>query len=328
MSKVNKKDHPKIGVVIPAFRVKNQILHVLNSLDKAITHICVVDDACPEGSGKYVENNCDDDRVVVLYNQNNAGVGGAVKEGYRYFLEHEVDVVIKIDGDGQMDSRLIPQLVTPILNGEADYTKGNRFYSLQSVQTMPKIRLIGNIVLSFLSKAASGYWNIFDPNNGFLAINSSVLRQLDLNQISNRYFFESDMLFRLNLIRAKVVDIPMTAHYGDERSNLSIWKALFEFPYKHLRNLIRRIFVTYFIRDFSIPSIQLTLGVLFTFMGSVIGIHNYLRSQELGISTAPGTLILFALLMFIGVQLLMSFVSHDIQNVPTRPVSRDLDLFQ
>ncbi len=305
--------------------MRNQILEVLSSLSDDVTHICVVDDACPDGTGDYVEKNFKDKRLVVLRNPLNAGVGGAVKKGYEHLLRQDVDVVVKLDGDGQMDSRHIPHLVSPILSGEADYTKGNRFYSMDGFSSMPKIRLIGNIILSFLSKAASGYWNIFDPNNGFLAISPSVLRQLDLEKISNRYFFESDMLFRLNLLRAKVVDVPMTALYGEERSNLSLWKAAFEFPYKHLRNLFRRLSITYFLRDFSVPSIQLSLGFLLTLLGSIIGIHNYFRSQELGIGTAPGTLILFAVLMFTGIQLLIGFISHDIQNVPTRPISRDID---
>lgn len=316
---------PKIAVVVPAFRVKQQILAVLSSLSDDVTYICVVDDACPDGTGDYVLENFKDKRLLVLRNETNTGVGGAVKKGFEHLMQLNVNVIVKLDGDGQMDPRHIPHLVLPILNGEADYTKGNRFYSVDGFSAMPRIRLIGNIILSFLSKAASGYWNIFDPNNGFLAISSSVLRQLDLEKISNRYFFESDMLFRLNLLRAKVVDVPMTALYGEERSNLSVWKAAFEFPYKHLRNLVRRLLITYFLRDFSVPSIQLLLGTLLTLLGSVTGLHNYFRSQELGISTAPGTLILFAVLMFTGIQLLISFISHDIQNVPTRSISRDID---
>lgn len=162
--------------------------------------------------------------------------------GYRAALKDGIDIIVKIDSDGQMDPALIIDFVGPIVDGEADYTKGNRFFELEKVKSMPRIRLIGNAILSFMCKLSSGYWNLFDPTNGFTAIHADVARRLPFNSISKRYFFESDILFRLNTLRAVVIDIPMEAEYGDEISNLKISRIVGEFLVKHSKNFIKRIF--------------------------------------------------------------------------------------
>ena len=155
-----------------------------------------------------------------------------------------MSVVVKVDGDGQMDPRLIPSFVYPILRGEADYTKGNRFFDLESVRTMPRFRLLGNAILSFMTKLSSGYWNLFDPTNGFTAIHTDVARHLPFDKISRRYFFETDILFRLNTLRAVVVDVPMEAKYGDEVSNLKISKIVLEFFASMCEILLNEFFTT------------------------------------------------------------------------------------
>jgi dolichol-phosphate mannosyltransferase len=313
----------KVGIVIPAFRVRNQIMPILKSIDSSIAEICVVDDYCPEETGRYVEENMEDKRLTVIYHDTNKGVGGAVKTGYKYLLSKKVGIIVKLDGDGQMNPQNIHGLIYPILEGCADYTKGNRFHSLSSILKMPKLRLIGNVLLSFLSKASSGYWNLFDPNNGFTAIHVKVLERVDLWKVSDRYFFESDMLFRLNLCKARVEDVPMEAQYGGEPSSLKLWKSALEFPYKYFRNMVKRVFLVYFIRDFSLPSLQLLGGATLMLVGSLLGISNFVRSQNLGIETPTGTLILFALFMFFGFQLLISFLTYDVQNVPKEVISKD-----
>ena len=213
---------PKVAVVIPSYRVKAHVLKVIARLGPEVTQIYVVDDACPDGSGEFVERNCRDTRVKVLRHAENQGVGGAVKTGYRQALCDGADVVVKVDGDGQMDPQLIPHFIKPILDDKADYTKGNRFYNLEQIGRMPGLRLFGNALLSLAAKLSTGYWNVFDVTNGYTAVHTKVLRRLPLDKISNRYFFETDMLFRLNTIRAVTVDIPMDAVYGDESSNLKI----------------------------------------------------------------------------------------------------------
>uniref|UniRef100_UPI00289C9531 glycosyltransferase family 2 protein n=1 Tax=Stutzerimonas kunmingensis TaxID=1211807 RepID=UPI00289C9531 len=232
----------KIAVVIPSYKVREHILEVVSAIGPEVERIYVVDDCCPEGSGAFVERNCTDPRVTILRNPENQGVGGAVMTGYRAAIAEGMDVIVKVDGDGQMDPSLIVEFVAPILSGEADYTKGNRFFDLEEIRSMPGMRLFGNAVLSFMTKLSSGYWDLFDPTNGFTAIHRDVAMHLPFARISRRYFFETDMLFRLNTLRAVVVDIPMDAKYGDEVSNLKISKIVGEFLAKHLRNFVKRIF--------------------------------------------------------------------------------------
>ena len=199
---------------------------VLQGIGPEVTRIYVVDDHCPDGSGEYVRANCRDTRVVVLTHPINQGVGGAVITGYRAAIENGAEIIVKVDGDGQMDPSLIPYLIDPILANEADYTKGNRFFDLEGVSSMPTVRLVGNAVLSFVTKLSSGYWSLFDPTNGYTAIHAAVARRLPFAKLRRRYFFETDMLFRLNTLRAVVVDVPMAANYGDEVSNLKIKRVM------------------------------------------------------------------------------------------------------
>jgi len=187
----------RIAVVIPSYKVTKHILGVIGRIGTEVTHIFVVDDCCPDGSGDLVEKECKDPRVTVLRNSVNRGVGGSVLAGYQAAIACDVDCIVKIDGDGQMRPELLMSFVTPVLNREADYTKGNRFFRVEDVVTMPRVRLFGNAVLSFMNKFSSGYWGLFDPTNGYTAISGAVAAQLPFDKISSRYFFESDMLFRL-----------------------------------------------------------------------------------------------------------------------------------
>ena len=310
----------KIAVVVPSFRVRNSILDVINSIGPEVMQIIVVDDACPDGSGKLAEKTSKDKRLVVLFNNENLGVGGAVKKGYKHALENGADIVIKLDGDGQMNPTLIPILVKPLLEQKADYTKGNRFFNIEHIKEMPKIRIVGNLVLSFFAKFSTGYWRVFDPNNGFTAISSHALKQIDLDKVDNRYFFESDLLFRLNLARAVVADVPMEAKYGSEVSNLRIKRVLVEFPLKHLRNFMKRITYTYYLRDFTLASLELPIGLGLTTFGIVSGTANFIHSQSLNQATPTGTLILISMSILVGIQLILSFFAYDIDSAPTIPI--------
>ena len=313
--------HQKIAVVIPAFKVLNQILGVIENIGPEVSLIVVVDDCCPDSSGKLVQSANKDKRVKVLTHDENKGVGGAMITGYRFALEERADVIVKLDGDGQMDPYLIPMLLEPILKEQADYVKGNRFFNVQAILRMPKIRIFGNLALSFFSKVSTGYWQVFDPNNGFTAIHASALKQLPLEKISNRYFFESDMLFRLNLARAVVVDVPMDAVYGEEKSNLSVSRTLIEFPIKHSKNFIKRIAYSYYLRDFTLASLELPAGLLLLISGSVAALYNWIHSAQLSQATPTGTLILIAMMLLSSIQLLLSFASYDMQSSPKKPIA-------
>lgn len=314
----------RLAVVIPAYKVKLKILDVINNLGPEISEIFVVDDACPDDSGSFVEQHVTDSRVSIIRHERNMGVGGAMMTGYRAAIAAQADIIIKVDGDGQMDPSLIPYFVAPILKGQADYTKGNRFYDLRALRRMPTIRLIGNATLSFLNKLSSGYWNLFDPTNGYTAIHAKVARHLEFDKISKGYFFESDMLFRLNLLRAVIVDIPMDAKYEDEVSNLRITRELLRFMLGHVRNFSKRIFYNYLLRDFSVASLELIAGTLLTIFGITVGIGAWTDSIQTGVPATAGTVMVSTLPIILGFQLLLSFFSYDIASTPNRPIHQVL----
>jgi glycosyltransferase involved in cell wall biosynthesis len=312
----------KIAVVIPSYKVRNHILDVINLIGPEVSRIYVVDDCCPDNSGSFVESNCKDERIVVLRHAENQGVGGAVMTGYKAAIEDGMDIFVKVDGDGQMDPSLIPDFVAPIAAGEADYTKGNRFFDLEEISAMPKVRLFGNAALSFMTKLSSGYWDLFDPTNGYTAIHRDVAQHLPFKKISHRYFFETDILFRLNILRAVVVDIPMDAKYDDEVSGLKISKIVGEFFIKHVRNFWKRIFYNYYLRDMSLASIELPVGLVMFLFGLLFGEYHWVHSMSSGQSSSSGTVMLSALPVIIGLQLILAFLGHDIRSVPSRPFHR------
>ena len=309
----------RLAVVIPSYRVTNHILEVLAGIGPEVDRIYVVDDACPEKSGELVKKKCKDKRVAVITHQENQGVGGAVITGYRAALADGMDVIVKVDGDGQMNPALIPTIAKPVLNGEADYAKGNRFDSLENLFAMPKVRIFGNAVLSLWSKLSSGYWSITDPTNGFTAIHRKALEAIHLDKLRKTYFFESDLLFRLSIINAVVADVPMDAVYGDEKSNLRIRKVLLEFPWRHTVNLWKRVFYKYYLREWSVASFELPLGLGFTIFGAWFGVSRYLEASEAGRATTAGQVTLSAVALILGVQLLLSFLSYDVQSEPRVP---------
>ena len=312
---------PKIAVVIPSYRVTAHILEVIASVPECVACIYVVDDACPDGSGDLVQSRCSDPRVTVLRNPVNLGVGGAVMHGYRQAIADGCTVIVKIDGDGQMDPELLPRFVAPIIAGYADYAKGNRFYDLRNIRQMPMLRLTGNAVLSFMAKISTGYWDIFDPTNGYTAIDARVAAALDLDKVSSRYFFETDLMFRLGIQRAVVVDVPMHARYGDEVSNLKISRILGEFLTKHIRNFFKRIFYNYFLRDMSIASFELVGGTLLLLFGLLYGSYHWWLSLATGIAATTGTVMLAVLPVLVGFQMLLAFLAYDFASVPKLPMS-------
>jgi dolichol-phosphate mannosyltransferase len=320
----SEKSPAVIAVVIPSYKVTRHVMSVIDAIGPEVHRIYCVDDACPDSSGDFIEANCRDPRVKVLRHDVNQGVGGAVMTGYRAAVADGAVVIVKIDGDGQMDPSLLPGFVAPILRGDADYTKGNRFWDLKHIQRMPILRRVGNLGLSFLAKLSSGYWDLFDPTNGYTAIHGSVAARLPFESISRRYFFETDLLFRLNTLRAAVVDIPMDAKYGDETSNLSVGKVLVEFAWKHLRNFAKRIAYNYFLRDLSIASLELIAGATLTMFALAFGGYHWANAIATGEATPVGTVMIATVAAISGVQFLLAFVGYDIANVPRRALHHAL----
>lgn len=314
-----------MAVVIPCYRVTAELGPLLRQIGPEVARIYCVDDACPDSSGSIArEAAADDPRITVLQNPQNLGVGGAVLAGVRAAVQDGMKVIVKLDGDGQMDPAEISRLIEPICLGEADYVKGNRFYRLESLRQMPRVRLLGNAGLSFLTKISSGYWNLFDPTNGYVAIHAAVAAALPFRQISQRYFFESDMLFRLNTLRAVIVEIPMEARYAGETSSLRPGRALVTFPQAHLKNFGKRLFYNYFLRDFSLASVNLVLGCACLLFGILFGLLHWMHSARAEQFASAGTVMLAALPVILGIQLVLSFISFDMASVPRDPVHRRL----
>ena len=308
----------KIAAVIPAYKVADHIVKVVSEIGKDVDLIFVIDDACPQKSGQLVKKKIKDKRVTVITHSQNQGVGGAVVSGYRAALEAGADIIVKIDGDGQMDATKIHELTDPIVEGKADYTKGNRFDSITGLRQMPGIRIFGNGALSLMTKVSTGYWNVTDPTNGFTAIHADMLRGITLEMLSKRFFFESDLLFRLSLARAVVWDIPMESRYGTEKSNLSISRAVFEFTWKHGVNFHKRLFYNYYLREMSAASIELPIGILMSWFGLIFGIVKFNESVATGMPATAGTVMLSAVPLILGIQFVLAFLSNDIASVPKR----------
>ena len=314
-----------MSVVIPCYKVEKSIVEVVESVGDWAYRIYCVDDACPNGSGDVVEEHfSDDERVKVLRRAKNGGVGAATMAGYQAAIDDGADILVKVDGDGQMDPRLVPQLVRPIVDGEADYVKCNRFFSAVTVARMPWVRLAGNAGLSFMTKLSTGYWDLFDPTNGFTALEANVARELPFDKIHPRYFFETDLLFRLGLLRARVVELPAEATYGDEKSNLSELHALLTFPWLHLRNFFKRLAYMYFLRNFSVASVNLVAGFALMLFGGLFGAWRWAASYETMHASTAGTVMVAALPILLGFQLWMNVLSYDVSMVPTDALHRRL----
>jgi len=315
----------RIAAILPCYRVGGRVLDVIARIGPECERIYVVDDCCPEKTGELVERECRDARVRVLRHDRNRGVGAAMTTGYRAACDDGCTILVKIDGDGQMDPALLPRFIGPIVAGQADYTKGNRFWDLANLRGMPAGRIVGNLGLSFLTKLSSGYWDVFDPTNGYTALHAAVARRLPLDRVHSGYFFESDLLFRLATVRAVVVDVPMDARYGDERSSLRPARVFGTFLFGNARNAVKRIFYNYFLRDFSVATLELIAGAALLAFGAVVGVEAWTTSARTGQPTLPGTVMLSGLPILAGLQLLLAFLSFDIAALPRRPIHPALE---
>jgi glycosyltransferase involved in cell wall biosynthesis len=312
-----------VAAVVPAYNVAEVITAVVRQIPPMVRTIVIVDDASTDGTAAIADHCAEiDHRVIVIHHEHNRGVGGAMITGFRTAIDAGADIVVKIDGDGQMPLWLLPQLVMPLIAGEADYTKGNRFRDFKAVQQMPLVRRIGNVLLSFLAKSATGYWHCFDPTNGFVAIRADVLSQVPLAKVDPTFFFETSMLANLYLLGAVVKEVPMPARYAGEPSSLRIGRVMRQFPRKLIAALLRRVVLKNFVYDFNLESLHLAAGIPLLLGGIVYGAYNWLWYVRHHLNAPTGTVVLPALAIMLGVQLLITAASYDLQSVPREPVNR------
>jgi dolichol-phosphate mannosyltransferase len=309
--------HPCIIVVIPAYRVAPYVADVIARVPADVRHIVVVDDASPDAL-QDVLGAVSDPRLVVVGHPVNRGVGGAMKTGFSKALELGADIVVKVDGDGQMDPRLLPAFVGPIVSGEADFTKGNRFDNLAFITEMPVVRRIGNVALSFLVKVASGYWHSFDPCNGYQAIRADVLRRLDFERLDERYLFEISLLCEAYFAKAVLQDVSMRPVYAGETSSLSPMGSILDFAGPLLKRFLYRGFMGYFLRDFSVVSVFLLGGVPAVVFGVAWSAYHWVQSYRTNMAATTGTVIIGMLGIVLGFQLILQAVVLDVGNEPRR----------
>lgn len=309
----------KVAVVIPAYRAADTIEEVLAGIPAWVDAVYVVDDASPDATAARAAA-AGDPRVGVLRHEKNLGVGAATVTGYRRALADGMEICVKMDADGQMDPACLPALVEPLAAGRADYAKGNRFHDAAALRMMPPARRVGNAGLSFLIKAASGQWRIFDPTNGYTAIHRAALSALELGRLAPRYFFESSMLIRLREIGALVEDVPMPARYGGERSHLSVGRAVVEFPWLLFGHGLKRILWQYFVADFNAVSLFLLCGIPLVAFGLGFGVYQWIESYRTGVLASTGTVMLAVLPLILGFQLVLQALVLDVQSAPDRPL--------
>ncbi len=319
--------HPDvvITVVIPAYNVAGHILEVLATIPEYIHKIVVVLDAPTDDSAQVVGQAAGQDgRISVVSHENNKGVGGAMVSGFARALELGSNIIVKMDGDAQMDPGQLPGLLMPLLTGQADVTKGNRFYDFVALRQMPLIRLVGNLSLSFVVKAVVGYWKCFDPTNGFIAIRGEVLRKLNFSRLDPGYFFEISLLSQLYLANAYLLDIPMPAIYGSEVSNLRVRRVLLEYPLKIIATGIHRITFKYFLYDFSLISIYILFGTILGLFGLIFGITNWVHYDSIDVGAPTGTIMVAMLTVIMAFQLLLQAITMDYNASPSRPITKPL----
>lgn len=319
---------PRVAVIIPCYKVKNFVINVIERIPDCVSRIYCVDDYCPEQSGEFVINNNYDKRIVVIKREENGGVGAAMCTGYAAAIGDGYDILVKVDGDGQMAPELIPLLIAPIRDQSADYVKGNRFFNADDIVGMPRMRLFGNAALSFIAKVSTGYWEIFDPTNGFTAIHVRILERVPFHKLAKRYFFETDMLFRLGCLRARVIDMPMTAHYANEVSNLRISRAFGTFAWGNLHNAWKRTIYMYFVRDFSLGSLFLVAAVFLAIIGTILGLTFWIEGLFHHRAATAGQVMMSALPLIFALQFMLSFAGFDIARTPRHalhPLLRSLN---
>ncbi len=308
----------RIAIVIPYYNASAQIVNVISKIPTFVDAVIIVDDKSKEELPKnsILESINEKTKCHFLENGVNLGVGGATKKGFEYALENDFGIIVKVDADDQMDLSFLPALIQPLLKGEATMTKGNRFRNTKALQSMPIPRKFGNLVLSFLTKMATGYWHNFDPTNGFIAFKAETLKELDFSKLADRYYFETSLLAELYFQKTLIKDIDMPAIYGDEKSNMSLSKMVFVFLGNLCRTFFKRILKEYFLYDFNIGSIYIFFGTPLFLFGTVFGIFKWIHYAKINVFAPTGTIMIITLSIILGFQLILQAIQYDIFNAP------------
>src|SRR2546427_2896311 len=301
-----------VCVMIPCYNVAPHVADVFSAMPDYVDRVIVVDDGSRDETVKAVEA-ATDKRIELMRHEKNRGVGAAMRTGLVRGAQAGADLLVKVDGDGQMDLADLAMLLDALIDEPRyGYAKGNRLVDQKALTQMPRLRFIGNFALTFLTKLASGYWYVVDPQNGYLAIRRAVWERLDPARISDGYFFENDMLVGLNILDVPVKDVPISARYRDERSHLRGRRVLFPFFFLLIRPTFYRVYMKYMLRDFSPIALFLLSGIPLFLWGVVFGAYQWWSHAQLGIATPTGTVIVAVVPLILGFRLLLHALVLDI----------------
>ena len=304
----------RIAVVVPAYNEERHVAGVLKTMPEIVDHIVVVDDKSTDDT-LAVATAAADARTVVMHHEVNRGVGGSIVTGHRRALELGADVFVVMAGDGQMDPDHLERLLTPVVERGYGFAKANRFFSRESFAGMPRHRVFGNVVLTFLTKMASGYWNLVDPQNGYTAIAREALERLPLDHLAERYEFENDQLIWLNILDVRATDVPVPARYGAERSSIRLRSVVPRMLGLLWRGFWRRIWRKYVLWSFSPIALLLVTGLFLVIVALAVGIWAMVASIGPG-SATTGTWLLAVTPGLVGTQFLVNALVLDIQATP------------
>ncbi|WP_281286738.1 glycosyltransferase family 2 protein [Catellatospora sichuanensis] len=307
-----------VAVVVPAHNEQALIATTISTMPDFVDHIIVVDD-CSTDETSQRARSVGDPRVTLIRHERNTGVGGSILDGHRLALELKADVSVVMAGDAQMDPAHLPRLLDPIAADDVEFTKANRFYSRNSFQGMPKLRVFGSVILSFMTKAASGYWHLFDPQNGYTAISRDALERIDLDSIAQRYEFENDLLINLNIADVRAKDVPVPARYGTEVSGMKLHKVIPRISWLLWRGFWRRMVVKHVLRSFSPIALLFLSGSALLTVGGLIGAYITVVRFFDGVTPSAGTVLLAVAPCLVGIHLVVNSLLLDIQEAPDHP---------
>lgn len=303
-----------VAAVIPAHNEATHIRDVLLTMAPLVDRVFVVDDGSTDETGTLARSVADE-RVRVIRHEHAQGVGGAILAGHRLAVEEGMDISVVMAGDGQMNPKYLTRLLDPITDQGYGFTKGNRFFSNEGFAGMPRHRVVGNIALSFATKMASGYWRIFDAQNGYTATTREALERLPLDRIAKGYVFENDVLIHLNIAGVRACDVPIPAQYGTEVSGIRLARFVPAVVWLLFSGFWRRVWRKYVFPSFSPIAMLLFSGLLLTTFGLLVGIYATIYALIRGSPTA-GTVVLGVGPVIVGVNLLVQALVLDIQEEP------------
>lgn len=308
------KNHT-IAALVPAYNEELLISKVVEGMPSFVDNIIIVDDCSTDNTSRVV-SKIRDERVIFISHKKNTGLGGAIKSAVKKARELNTEIGVVMAGDNQMDPKYLPSLLDPICDEEYDFTKQNRFYSTEGFANMPKHRVFGSLVLAFMTRVASGYWHIIDPQNGYVAYGPRVMNELNFDRLTHGYALENDVLINLNILSMRIKEVPGKIIYGEEKSTMKLWKIIPSFSIFLFFGFFRRIFKKYVLRGFHPIAIFMFFGSILLLFGLLFGLFQWHNSKTSGIPATTGTVMLSALPLLMGFEMLLWSIVLDIQEEP------------